>query len=527
MSWTISRSVCRVFPTDQNLWQSRDPTSGWPNVSAVREGEDNHMRSMKCIHKWATAIVAVGLAASVAPVTRAQAQSQDSSAAATSTAKPSSANTQKRLDDLQKELTDLQNQIAALKAAQTTPAVKNAALTSAASPSAGTMTPAPAASDAPEKVSIASLLGPTTISGEVDAYYEFDNNHPFDNQAGFRYFEGNTNAFSLSMAEIGVQKAPDASSTEARFGYHIVASYGQSAYNVNIFDPATDGSNFFFEQAYGSYLAPIGKGLQIDVGKFVTPIGGEVIEANGNWNYSRGILFYYAIPFFHVGARATYTFNPKWTASVYLVNGWNNSIICHTCFGGPNVGGSGGLNYIGSVTWTPTSKLSIIQNYIAGPVIDAYQANLKSINDWKQLSDTVISYTLNDKWAFMLNGDYGFGPRYYNALVAPTSSSPAVTWGGVAGYAKYTLSPKSYFAARYEYYDDPQGYTGLLFDPGHAQEVTGTYAYNLTSGLQVRGEYRYDLASEPFFLAGANAYKQTQHTVTLGFIYSFDSSNAK
>ena len=65
------------------------------------------------------------------------------------------------------------------------------------------------------------------------------------------------------------------------------------------------------------------------------------------------------------------------------------------------------------------------------------------------------------------------------------------TWWGAAGYAKYTINPKSYFAVRYEYYDDPQGYT--LFgtfsndDNIHLQEATATYSYNLTSGLQVRG----------------------------------------
>ena len=45
--------------------------------------------------------------------------------------------------------------------------------------------------------------------------------------------------------------------------------------------------------------------MQCDVGKFVTPIGAEVIESQDNWNYTRSILFGYAIPFYHVGVRAT------------------------------------------------------------------------------------------------------------------------------------------------------------------------------------------------------------------------------
>ena len=37
------------------------------------------------------------------------------------------------------------------------------------------------------------------------------------------------------------------------------------------------------------------KGVQIDVGKFVTSAGAEVIESNANWNYSRSLLFAWAI----------------------------------------------------------------------------------------------------------------------------------------------------------------------------------------------------------------------------------------
>lgn len=523
MSWTISTAACRVMARIHELLPSRDPTDGrtWARVGRERK---NHMKSTRCIPTWATAIAVLGLVANIAPVSRAQAQSQASGAATNSATVPSASETRQRLDELQKEVVALQTQIAALEA-EHTPEVKTAALTEAISPSPAEAAPAPAASDAPPKVSIASLLGPTTISGLVDGYYEFDNNHPFDNQSGFRYFDGNTNTFNLNMAEVGVLKAPDASSTESRFGYHIVAGYGRAASVVNGSDPQTDFSSFYLEQAYGSYLAPIGKGLQIDVGKFVTPIGGEVIESNGNWNYSRGLLFYYAIPFFHVGARATYAFNSKWSVAGYLVNGWNNTAINHLyAFGVPYgaIGQSGGLNYIASITWTPNAKWSVIQNYIAGPVIDAYNpAGTKAITDWKQLSDTVISYTPNGKWAFLLNGDYGFGPK-------TLATGPAVDWGGIAGYAKYTLGSKSYAAVRYEYYADPYGYTALLGGVnGHAQEVTGTYAYNLTSALQVRGEYRYDFASVPFFLSGGTAFVKTQNTVTLGFMYSFSSANAK
>jgi len=484
-------------------------------------------RTRKYFPVLAAATLAAGLAVVTAPASRAQAQS----APTASSTPQASADTQQRLQDLEKEMLLLQKEIVSLKESET-PSMKTAAYTqpAAAEPSANAaLDQAPAAAPDAGKVNLAGLLGPTTISGFVDGYYGYNYNHPVDNLSGLRFFDAETNGFSFNMAELIVDKAPDATSTESRMGYHVAAGYGNAAAVVNSSDVITDGSRFYLKEAYGSYLAPVGKGLTVSVGKFVTPIGAEVIESNANWNYSRSILFYYAIPYYHFGANAKYVFNPKWSLTGYLVNGWNNSAICHSCGNGQ----SSGLNYGASIAYTPNAKWSVIENYFVGPTIgantiDSEVAHPRTYSYWKQLSDTVVSYTPNTKWAFMLNGDYGYGPRNYNCPSTCTAVGPTQSWWGAAGYAKYTINPKSNFAARYEYYSDPNGYTGLLFgDNGHAQEVTATYSYNVTSGLLVRGEYRYDFASMPIFERGVFGSVKEQNTATLGFIYSFSSANAK
>ncbi len=79
-----------------------------------------------------------------------------------------------------------------------------------------------------------------------------------------------------------------------------------------------------------------------------------------------------------------------------------------------------------------------------------------------------------------------------------------------------------------DHYDAPQGYTGILLGaPGFAQEFTRTYSYNLTSGLLVRGEYRYDFAKQPIFQNGPTSFVKNQNTVYLSFVYSFSSANLK
>jgi len=50
----------------------------------------------------------------------------------------------------------------------------------------------------------------------------------------------------------------------------------------------------------GERIREVGSGLAI-------PAGAEVIESNANWNYSRSLLFSWAIPYYHMGFRATET----------------------------------------------------------------------------------------------------------------------------------------------------------------------------------------------------------------------------
>ena len=223
------------------------------------------------------------------------------------------------------------------------------------------------------------------------------------------------------MIELVADKAPDA--TASRLGYHVALGFGQAMNIVNSTEPgqfATE-SNFdqYLKEGYLEYLAPIGKGLQINVGKFVTPAGAEVIETKDNWNYSRGLLFALAIPYFHFGTSAKYAFNSKFALTGYLVNGWNNSID-------NNSGKTTGF----SAAWTPNSKFSLIQNYLVGP------EQLNDNSNFRHLSDTVVSFSPNSKLSFLANYDYGHDHltrgavfRRIGAALPDTSSTRPTTSG--------------------------------------------------------------------------------------------------
>jgi hypothetical protein len=511
----------------------------------------------------------MGLAVLGAPAGRAQSRlaagearsgSETSTTSATSAsatpAASSPADLDHRIEALEMELSELKTELAAKKDAET------------AAASAVVAVPAQDAAKPPEKVTVASLLGPTSVSGFVDTYYQVNFNHPntgaptFDTGANFRAFDSRSKAISLGMIELILDKAPDPMGGAAgRTGYHVSLGFGDAMNVVNNTDPAGLGFAQYLKEAYFSYLAPIGSGLQFDVGKFVTSMGAEVIESKDNWNYSRGLLFTYAIPYYHFGVRAKYTFNPKYNLTGFVVNGWNNV-----------VDNNSGKTYGFSFNSNPTKTFTYTINYLAGPeennaafgpTTSDGTAFVNVNSAWRQTWDAEATYTPNSKWAFMANFDYGRGDR---VAILGTDTIPApltapVKWWGGAGYVKYSPDANDYFAARYEYFADPDGFTATSSIPGfnapipaipnpqgypydylssgffnaagninnlHFNEITATYQRTLASCLLTRFEYRRDMANYAVYSIGnfGPGVKQ-QNTGSISLIFLFDSRNAK
>jgi hypothetical protein len=413
-----------------------------------------------------------------------------------------------RIDSLEKELADLKSQMEAQKAAAAAPAPVPAAA-AAALPAAAPATPAP--------TGLAGLLGPTTLSGFVDVYYGYNSNQPAERSTALRNFDVNSSQFALNMLELVADKP--VSTDTGRVGYHVALGFGQAMNLVNagefaspnipgtpLLGPPSTITNFdqYLKEGYLEYLAPVGKGLQINVGKFVTPAGAEVIETKDNWNYSRGLLFSWAIPYFHFGMSGKYAFNSKFALTGYLMNGWNNSVD-------NNSGKTTGF----TAAWTPNSKLTLIENYLVGPE----QADNNS--DFRHLTDTVVTYTPNAKLSLMANYDYG----HDRVAFVPGSPSSAVWWTGIAGYIKYAPNATWAIATRGEWFKDHNGFsTGTAQNVG---EFTLTLQRMMASKIMARLEFRRDMSDQDVFPYRTGLFRDSQNTVTLGMVYAFSSADAK
>ena len=332
----------------------------------------------------------------------------------------------------------------------------------------------------------------TEIVGTADMYYHYNFNEPATGSlTPLRNFDFEHNQFSFALAEIAFNKAATA---DDRVGFRFDFNYGPVADWVHSADPAGVEVVKHTQQAYISYMAPVGNGLTVDIGKFVTQHGAEVIEAKDNWNYSRSLLFSWAIPYYHMGVRLGYALSDKVTLGGFLVNGHNNV-----------KDNNSGKTFGAQALLKPISPLMVTLNYMAGP------EQTDNTDDWRHLFDATVMYTVNDVFSVMANVDHG----------QDTVAGVDVSWKGVGLYAKAQANPVFALIPRFEFYDDSDG----GFTTGAAQKVkefTVTAEVKHSQGLLMRLEYRRDWSDIDFFTKG-DSPRDNQNTFSVGWVYAFSS----
>jgi hypothetical protein len=345
---------------------------------------------------------------------------------------------------------------------------------------------------------------PFEISGFVDTYYSYNFNNPdsrfnaigdpVNGPTGLSNFDFYHNSFNLSLVEVVIAK------TAEPVGFRIDLDYGPTTDWVHCGNPNCDAAPNaespyrYLQQAYVSWATPVG--LNIDFGKFVTPIGAEVIESKDNWNYTRGLLFCCAIPYYHAGIRAGYTINGMFSVTGFLLNGWNNVI--------ENNGIKTGAI---SLAITPTPKLPIVLNWIGPEKVPGVYSN-------RQLVEAIATFNATDAISFM--ADYNFGEE---DLVGGGTAR----WSGIATYARWKVDPYA-LALRYEYVSDTSNvmFGGSNPDGNDVQEVTVTAEKTIASNLLTRVEYRNDFSHGQIFEDKDGSFtKNNQGRIVVSAVYMF------
>jgi hypothetical protein len=202
-------------------------------------------------------------------------------------------------------------------------------------PAAPAAPAAPTAPAAPATPPAKPWYEEIAVNGCVSANYSYNFNRPDSGTNQLRVFDFDDNSFKVDVAEVVLQKAISKPG-EAGFRADLVA--GSSIPRVSSSFGLLQGQDVDLQQAYLSWIAPVGSGLRLDAGKFVTHFGYELIDGYDGYNdnATRSFLFGYTIPFTHTGLKASYTFSDQLAGMFEIVNGWdvardNNSGKASAC----------------------------------------------------------------------------------------------------------------------------------------------------------------------------------------------------
>lgn len=326
------------------------------------------------------------------------------------------------------------------------------------------------------------------IYGFVEGSYTYAFNPPTADLIPGRVFDHKHNEPLLNQVDLTIERTVDVTQKKWDMGFRVEMLYGSDAglvhsnglfdyyHSMRAFGAArnTPENQLDLNQAYVTLAVPVGNGLLIQAGKFVTLLGQEVINPTGDALFSHSYLFGFAIPFTHTGVLATYALNDQWSIAGGFSRGWEQSTN----------DSNSALDFLGQAKFTSADKkCGVIVNVVSGPEQPGNDSN------WRTVLDGVFSFTPdpNGPWSFAVNGDYGW-----------ESNVPGIgdaQWYGVAGYTGYKINDNYTINGRLEWFRDDDG--SRIGVAGNFYEATLGVAWKpFTSGigqnLLIRPEIRWD-----------------------------------
>jgi hypothetical protein len=374
----------------------------------------------------------------------------------------------------------------------------------------------PAASTPPAAPSMDLMFGEATetlqpvwqYGGFVDVGYLRDFNHPSNHLFRSRGTAFHVNEWDLNMAGAYVKKK---ASEKSRWGTELLVQGGkdEEVFGFSATAPNLAGADWLghFGLANVSYLAPVGTGLTVQGGIFASFIGYDSLYAKDNFNYTRpwGADF---TPYLMTGINASYNLTDKAAVTGLLVNGyWHLADANHV----PTLGGQ--------LAYKATPQVTAKETVLWGP----HQADT-SLKFWRFLSDTIV-----ERRAERVIAAFEYQLSTENAAA---SGDPRAWWMSAQLPIHWTLREPWSVAVRPEVAWDSTGrWTG---SEQSIEAVTTTVEYRKPfqwANAILRLEHRFDDSRGPgggFFTdgeltPGVVGLKPTQHLLTLGLIFTFDS----
>ena len=349
--------------------------------------------------------------------------------------------------------------------------------------------------------------------GFISVSDTYNTNHPAPRVNQFRVFDFNDDDPQLDVAQLVVLH-PVSESGQFGFRLNLIAGSGvpEVTASYGLFRDTHTGVAHHFDipEFYASYVAPIGKGLRIDAGKFVTHLGYEVIGGYDGYNdnFSRGFIFGYGIPFTHTGVKISYPISSRIQGAFLLTNGCDAVTMLN-----------GGLTFGGQIAVATSRTTSVTFNFLHGPEQPHNTDNQRSV------------FEVTGGWTLIPRFSLGVDALYADEEHAASDGTDAI-WKGFAGYSKYHFTKQFSLAFRAEVFADmggsrtgtPQTLRGFTITPEYVVPVklsrVKSEFRHLDGQFVIRGEFRKDLSDQNTFRK-RTGFTNRQFTTAVNLLYFF------
>ena len=373
-----------------------------------------------------------------------------------------------------------------------------------ASPAAGQPAqPAAPATASPAQTAPSGPFAHLSFGATFEGYYQFNWNRPPDRVMPLRAYDTRSNVFSIQQTAIVIESAPSVADGR-RFGARVDLQFGQATETVQgngANEPRPDAYRHLW-QAYGTYVFPVGRGLQADFGKFASNLGYETNYAKDNNHFSRAYLFNF-LPFYHMGVRLTLPVSDKVILMYALTNGIQQTEDFNT-FKSSHV----------TAIIKPVSSLAWTTSYYAGR--EQPDGGLPDGPDGVfRVIDSYVTYTASPKLTL------GVDANYVTNEVRKADES--ISLQGTGAYARYQVSAPAAVSLRYERLDDEGLFGGI---EQVLQEFTATFEHKFADGFLARAEFRRDWSNVRFFPGSRSGnLRRHQNTALVGLVWWFGNKS--
>ena len=324
-----------------------------------------------------------------------------------------------------------------------------------------------------------------TFSGSIDGYFRSDLNESLSNNR--TSFTNTTGNFALGMVSAKVDYAVKKFSFTADLGAGKRAE--EFAYNDK-------GALKYVKQLYGTYAAT--EWLKLTAGTWATHVGYELLDPQGNRNYSMSYMFSYG-PFLHTGIKSDFTFG-KTGFMIGLANptDYRNS---------PNPNKKALLLQFSQAI---TEDVKVFVNYVGGQ-------RPSDMAKTRQF-DLVLTGKVNDQFNIGLNAT----TASVSALSESNTYLDAKSWWGTAAYLNFDPVKNLGFTLRSEIFDDQNQLSAMGAAPYGATIFANTLSANIKVGpIMLVPEVRIESATNNVYYTKGGLERSSTTSILLGAYYKF------